>query len=60
MMLGWAPDGPVRGSYWVEVSPDGLDFTVFGVADIDGDGQQAWYTATKSINTVFLNSNDVY
>jgi len=30
--IGWAPDGPVRGGYWVEVAPDGQDFTVYGVA----------------------------
>lgn len=30
--IGWAPDGPVRGGYWVEVSADGEDFTAWGVA----------------------------
>lgn len=30
--IGWGPEGPVRGGYWVEVSPDGQDFTVHGVA----------------------------
>ena len=30
--IGWAPDGPVRGGYWVEVAADGQDFTVYGVA----------------------------
>lgn len=58
--VGWAPDGPVYGSYWVERSEDGTDFTVFGVQDIDGDGEKAWYTATKSINTLFLNESDTY
>ncbi len=59
-MLGWAPDGDVRGTYWVEVSPDGSDFTVFGMGDMDGDGVPALYTATKSINTVFANNNNTY
>ena len=58
--VGWAPDGPVHGSYWVERSEDGTDFTVFGVQDIDGDGAKAWYTATKSIHSVFLNNSDIY
>ena len=58
--LGWEPDGQVRGAYWVEVSPDGSDFTVFGAADIDGDGSIAVYTATRSVNTVFLNNNSTY
>ena len=40
--------------------PDCTDFTVFGVQDIDGDGAKAWYTATKSINSVFLNDSDIY
>ena len=30
--IGWEPDGPVRGGYWVEVSDDGEDFTVHGLA----------------------------
>lgn len=30
--IGWGPDEPVRGGYWVEVSADGQDFTVHGVA----------------------------
>jgi hypothetical protein len=30
--IGWAPEGKVHGGYWVEVSPDGEDFTVHGVA----------------------------
>ena len=43
--LGWAPDGDVRGTYWVEVSPDGSDFTVFGMGDMDGDGVQRMASA---------------
>ncbi len=58
--LGWSSDGDVRGTYWVDVPPDGSDFTVHGAVDIDGDGTVAHYTATKSINTVFLNNNDTF
>lgn len=50
-MLGWAPDGQVRGTYSVEVTRGGADFTVHGWADLDQDGVPAHYTATKSINT---------
>jgi type IV pilus assembly protein PilA len=59
--LGWAPDGDVRGSYNVVTTTTGSsDFTVTGVADIDGDGTQSRYTATKSVNTTFHNNNDTY
>ena len=57
--LGWAPDGKVRGMYKV-VSTSSTDFTVTGECDVDGDGNNARYTATKSINTVQITQNDVY
>lgn len=46
--LDWTPDGNVRGSYSVKVTPN--DFVATGVIDVDGDGVYATYTATKSIN----------
>ena len=46
--IGWAPDGDVRGSYWVETN--NYDFTAYGVSDVDGDGVYATYVATKSTN----------
>lgn len=62
--LSWAPDGQIRGAYWVEVTqrPDGRqDFIVHGVADVDGDGELAHYTATSSINaTLALGQENVY
>jgi len=57
--LGWGPDGQVRGSYKV-VSTSTTDFMVTGIGDIDGDGVQATFTATKSINTVMYTGNDIY
>ncbi|MFH1464544.1 MAG: hypothetical protein ABIO70_09160 [Pseudomonadota bacterium] len=45
--LGWEPSGMVRGAYWVEVSADGEDFTVYGVCDVDGDGDAATFTASR-------------
>ena len=63
--LGWAPDGNVRGQYWVTTTPAGKgsrggDFTVWGRSDIDGDGIFATYTATRSINPAFHNNNDTF
>jgi hypothetical protein len=45
--LGWAPDSKVAGTYWVEVSPDGKEFTVHGAAQGGGDKPVHW-TATRS------------
>jgi hypothetical protein len=45
--LGWEPYGMVRATYWVEVGADGEDFTVYGVCDVDGDGDDATYTASR-------------
>lgn len=39
--LGWAPGGPVRGVYWVEVN--GHDPVVHCQLDLDGDGVPAEY-----------------
>ena len=63
--LGWHPDGKVRGQYSVATTVAsstvaGGDFTVTGTCDVDADTTNASYTATKSINTVFLNTNDTY
>ncbi len=59
--LGWAPDGEVRGNYGVTTTTTGSsDFTVTGRCDVDGDGTNAQYTATKSTNTTFHNDNDTY
>ena len=46
--LGWQPDGDVRGSY--AVSTTNTNFVVTGLADVDGDGTQATFVATKSEN----------
>lgn len=44
--LGWAPDGMVRGAYWVEVHGD--EVVVVGICDVDGDGEVAEYRAGTS------------
>ncbi len=46
--LGWSPDGPVRGTYQVEVLSGSLDFIVHGWIDADGDGVPAHFTATSN------------
>lgn len=63
--LGWAPDGQVRGQYSVTTvavggGTAGGDFTVNGDCDVDGDGNQANFTATKSINATQTTAADVY
>ena len=47
-VLGWMPYGDVRGTYWVTTTA--TNFTAYGIIDVDGDGQFATYTATKSVN----------
>ncbi len=49
--IGWHPGGDVRGSYSITaVKPD--DFVIQGFCDVDGDGQKAVFTATRSVNSV--------
>jgi type IV pilus assembly protein PilA len=58
--LGWRPDGAVRGAYWIEVSPAGDDFTVYGISDVDGDSLVATYTASKYNSTPQLDFDAFY
>lgn len=53
--LGWEPDGPVRGSYWVTTTS--TQFTVYGISDVDGDSVQCQYTASDS-HTAVLRGGD--
>ena len=46
--IGWSPDGDVRGTYWVTTTD--MNFTAWGIIDLDGDGKYATYMATKSEN----------
>jgi type IV pilus assembly protein PilA len=48
-LIGWKPDGGIRGSYEVSGATDS-DFLVTGSTDIDGDSDLATYTATVSTN----------
>ena len=62
--LAWAPVGPVRGAYWVEVfQPEGSDtqsFVVHGVSDVDGDGNLAEYTASWDRDVEMVTAPEVY
>ena len=46
--IDFTPNGDVRGSYMVSTAS--TNFTATGLSDVDGDGTQATYTATKSNN----------
>ena len=47
--LGWEPEETaVFGSYWVTSTQ--TNYTVYGISDLDGDGEYATYTATKSVS----------
>jgi hypothetical protein len=56
--LGWSPDGPLRGTYWVEVAGDG--FVVHGAIDADGDGVPAEFTVTGDGEAVMTTLEAVY
>ena len=58
LSVGWKPDGNVRG-YYSAVSGT-TDFTVGAVSDVDNDGNNAFYTATSSINATLNTSPDWY
>ncbi len=59
--LGWAPDGGrTRGTYWVEVTPDGEGFTVWGAVDADADGNPARFKATRDTPATKATGEKVY
>ena len=57
--LGWSPDGKVRGTYQVEES-NSTDFMVTGICDVDGDGTQSTYTASRTLNSTMTSDNNAY
>jgi type IV pilus assembly protein PilA len=62
--LGWTADGKVRGMYSVlatnATSAAADDFTVTGVADIDGDTVNSEYTANRAEKAGMISSNNAY
>lgn len=48
-LIGYKPDGPVRGNYLVELSTDvDIGFVITARSDLDDDDAMCEYTATKS------------
>jgi type IV pilus assembly protein PilA len=62
--LGWTADGKVRGMYDVvatnATSMAVDDFLVTAIADVDGDGSNATYTANRAEKAKMITSNNVY
>lgn len=60
--LGWQPDGNVRGIYRVNTSMGAQrpEFTVTGLCDVDGDGINAKFTATRTMEMVMVTHATTY
>lgn len=58
-LLGWAPDGQVRGGYMVTTAST-TDFMVTGVINVDGDSEAATFTCNKDANPKMITGNDTY
>jgi len=58
-VLGWRPEGQVRGSYTLESSEKGT-FNVKGFCDVDGNGKLATFEATADRDVHQLTDSDVY
>ena len=56
--IGWVPDGKVRGAYKVDVKD--VEFIVYGISDVDGDGTNATFTAMRDTNAAAVTSSMVY
>ena len=56
--IGWAPDGKVRGAYKIDVKD--VEFIVYGISDVDGDGTNATFTAMRDTNASPVTSSMVY
>ncbi len=61
-LLGWLPDGKVRGQYAVTADSSGPvpQFDAFGNTDVDGDGVLAEGKATQARKPWLDTSNNVY
>ncbi|MFZ5478635.1 MAG: type IV pilin protein [Myxococcota bacterium] len=55
--LGWRPDAPVRATYEVDAAA-GTDFTATGTADMDLDGTEIVYTATRDATPAFPSGDE--
>jgi type IV pilus assembly protein PilA len=57
--LGWFPSGGVRGAYKVTLLGE-EDFQVVGISDMDADGHQATFTATRSVGVTMVTGQNVF
>jgi Tfp pilus assembly protein PilE len=56
--LDWVPSGELRCTYSVEANPD--DFIVLGRCDIDGDGEESQWSASRDNPATMDSANNVY
>ncbi len=73
-ILGWRPDGQVRGQYKVTIDVEctitccpikfscsiGISFLAFGQTDLDQDGEFAQYATTRDENATMITEPYVY
>lgn len=59
-VIGWSPDGSVRGNYLTEVAGSGSDFTVRAKADLDVDGIPAVYEGTMDQSASMMTTSHTY
>ena len=63
-LLGWRPDGKVRGSYActsASSGPSGADdFTADAMGDIDGDSTPSVYSSNRTDKPFMVTSNNIY
>ena len=57
-LLGFKPDGKVRGSY--AVGSTKTQFTVTGICDVDGDGTAATFKGNETIKPEMNTANNIY
>jgi prepilin-type N-terminal cleavage/methylation domain-containing protein len=58
-VLGWMPDGAVRGSY-LATSNNSEEFDVDGYSDVDADDEYAHYRATQATSARMISDGDIY
>ena len=62
-LLGWMPDGKVRGQYRVDATSGSSmtdNFSAQAYSDIDGDGTHATYVCDRYSKPLMLSQNNVY
>ena len=57
-LLGWKPDGNVRGSYGVVGAT--TQFTASGICDVDGYTSKSTFTANENLKPIMVTANNIY